>query len=84
MERRFNITVSYLAAKFKSKTELYNILTREGEIYLPPNEDLTQKLLREIMDGRKLYIKCSKVEVIKVPRYKRLQVRELLKFDFLK
>ena len=36
------------------------------------------------MDGRKLYIKCNKVEAIKVPRYKRLQVRELLKLASFK
>ena len=57
MERRDKITVSDLAAKFKSKAELYNILTREGEIYLPPKQDSTQKFLREVMRGRKLYIK---------------------------
>ena len=57
MERRDKITVSDLAAKFKSKAELYNFLTREGEIYLPPKQDSTQKFLREVMSGRKLYIK---------------------------
>ena len=80
MEERRNTTVSDLAAKFKSKIELYNFLTREGEIYLPSKQDSTQKFLREIMNGGKLCIKCNKVSVIKVPHYKGLQVRELLKF----
>ena len=80
MERRENITVNDLAAKFKSKTELYNVLTREGEIYLPPKPDSTQKFLREVMNGSKLYIKCSNVAVIKVPHYKGLNVRDLLRF----
>ena len=80
MERRDKITVSDLAAKFKSKAELYNILKREGEIYLPPKQDSTQKFLREVMSGRKLYIKWKKVAVIRVPHYKGLQVRDLLRF----
>ena len=32
------------------------------------------------MNGSKLYIKCSNVAVIKVPHYKRLNVRDLLRF----
>ena len=41
MERRENITVNDLTAKFKNKTELFNVLTREGEIYLPSKPDST-------------------------------------------
>ena len=32
------------------------------------------------MNGRKLYIKCSNVAIIKVPHYKGLNVRDLLRF----
>ena len=69
-----------MSAKFKSKSELYNVLTREGNIYLPPKQDSTQKFLRSIMLGNKLYIKCDDVAVIKVPQYKGLFVKDLLKF----
>ena len=68
------LTVNDLSVKFKSKIELYNLLTREGNIYLPPKQESTQKYLREIMLGNKLFVKWSDV-VIKVPRYKGLQVK---------
>ena len=80
MERNHNLTVNELSAKFKSKSELYNVLTREGNIYLPPKKDSTQKFLRSIMLGTKLYVKCDEVAVIKVPQYKELFVKDLLKF----
>ena len=80
MENINNLTVNDLSVKFKSKIELYNLLTREGDIYLPPNQDSTQKFLREIMLGDKLYIKCSDVNVVKVPQYKGLHVKDLLNF----
>ena len=35
------LTVNEISAKFKSKSELYNVLTREGSIYLPPKQDST-------------------------------------------
>ena len=38
MEMHSNLTVGDLSAKFKSKTELYNVLTREGDIYLHLNK----------------------------------------------
>ena len=67
MESNEDLTVSDLAAKFKSKIEIYNVLTREGNVYLPPKQHSTQKFLREIMLGTKLYIKWNEVKVIKVP-----------------
>ena len=57
MEINNELTVNDLSAKFKSKTELYNVLTREGNIYLPPKQDSTQQFLRSIMLGVKHYVK---------------------------
>ena len=54
MERRVHLTVNDLAAKFKSKSELYNLLTREGECYLPPKQYSTQKYLRDVLLGKKV------------------------------
>ena len=56
MDQVENFTVSELAVKCKSKTELYNLLAREGKIYLPPKQDSTQSYLRDIMLGEKLYL----------------------------
>ena len=57
MEMNNTLTVNDISAKFKSKIELYNLLTREGDIYLPPKQDSTQKFLKDIMLGNKLYVK---------------------------
>ena len=52
-----DLTINDLSVKFKSKTELYNVLVHEGSIYLPPKQDTTQIFLRSIMLGSKLYVK---------------------------
>ena len=41
MEASQIFTVKSLAAKCKSKTELYNLLIRNDRIYLPPKQDAT-------------------------------------------
>ena len=80
MEQQFDFTVSDLASKWRSKTELYNVLTREGDLYLPPIKDWTQKFIRSLMRGEKEYVRCSSVHVIKVPHYKGLKVRDIVNF----
>ena len=47
---------------------------------MPPKQDSTQNYLREIMLGVKLYLKLNYVIVIRVPQYKGLQVKDLLRF----
>ena len=73
-------TVPELASKCRSKTEFYNILSRDGNIYLPPSQDANQKYLRSIMTGRKNYITWDRVNVIKVPQYEGLTVKQILAF----
>ena len=80
MEQQFDFTVSDLASKWRNKTEIYNVLTRDGKLYLPQIKDCTQKFLRAIMRGEKLYIKCNDVRVITVPQYWGLKVEDILKF----
>ena len=80
MDQVENFTVSELAVKCKSKTELYNLLAREGKIYLPPKQDSTQSYLRDIMLGEKLYLNWDQIAVIKVPQYKGLRVNEIIEF----
>ena len=80
MEVSNTLTVNDIAIKWKSKTELYKVLMREGNIYLPPKQDATQKYLRALMLGKKQYIKWSEVIVVQVPQYDGLRVKDLLKF----
>ena len=49
-------TVNDLASKCRSKIEFYNILSRDGNIYLPPSQDANKKYLRSIMAGDKKYL----------------------------
>ena len=72
--------VPELASKRRSKVELFNILSRDGSIYLLPSQDANQKYLRSIMTGRKNYITWDKVNVIKVPQYEGLTVKQTRAF----
>ena len=54
MENSPIFIIKSLRAKFKSKTELCNVLIRDGKIYLPPKQDATQNYLRELIQGKKL------------------------------
>ena len=37
-------TVNDLASKFRAKSELTNVLSREGSFYLPPKRDVTRNI----------------------------------------
>ena len=80
MEQQFDFTVSDLASKWTSKTEFYNVLTREGGLYLPLIKDSTLRFIRSLMRGEKEYVKCRSIKVIQVPQYKGLTVRDIIKF----
>ena len=49
MEQADAFTVNYLASKFRAKSELINILSLEGNVYLPPKRDFTQNYLRDLL-----------------------------------
>ena len=80
MEKRASITISDIAIKARSKKEVYNVLTVEGELYLPPIADTTQKYLKEILTGKKKYLLCKDVKVAKVPHTEKLRIRDILAF----
>ena len=82
MEPIQELTVLDVAAKCRSKKELYSVLTTEGDLYLPPLADWNQNYLWGIWNGDKLYIKWSEVKVIKVPHFEGLQIKKILAFAF--
>ena len=53
MEYRQKFTLNDIGTKWKSKREIYTVLSLEGEIFLPLIADATQKYLRAIMLGDK-------------------------------
>ena len=80
IENQNEFTIYDLAKKCRSKKELYNLLIRDGSIYLPPIQDSKQKFLRSLMFGDKDYIKWDNVRVTKIPQYKGLRVKDILLF----
>ena len=80
MQQQYDFTMSDLVSKWRSKTELYNLLTCEEQLYLSPTKDCNQKFLRRIMKGEKLYVNWIDVEMIKVPQYNVFKVSDILKF----
>ena len=78
MDRVTDFSINDLAAKCRSKSEVYQILATEGGVYLPPMQDATQKYLRDLLRGHKLYIKWKEVKLVHVPQYKGLRVKEIL------
>ena len=54
MNRAKTFTVSELAVKCKSKTELYNLLAREGKMYLPPKTRRHSVIFTRHNAGRKV------------------------------
>ena len=47
------VTRSQLQGVMKSKLDIYNILTKEGQIYLPPFNECTMQFVKDIFTGKK-------------------------------
>ena len=55
-QQQFNgqqVSAQAFAAKFKSKKEIYNFLTIDGKVFLPPYENVTVYHMRDIISGAK-------------------------------
>ena len=74
------ITISEIGVKARSKKVVYMVLTVEGGLYLPPMEDASQVYLKQILTGKKKYILCKNLKVLKVPHVKKLRVNDILSF----
>ena len=51
--QNLNITAASFAAKFKSKREIYHLLTVEAKKYLPHVDTITIYFLKDIINGQK-------------------------------
>ena len=80
MENFCMMNINEVAMKSKSKKEVYDLMTTEGDIYLPPLGDTNYKFIAQIMWGYKLYLKCSEVKVCKVSHFKTFKVRDLIEY----
>ena len=50
---KITVSRSELQGRMKSKLDVYNILTKEGQLYLPPMNECSMDFIKEILGGRK-------------------------------
>ena len=48
-----NVNLNQLAIIARTKNEMYSILTKEANLYLPPQKETSIYFVREIIRGRK-------------------------------
>ena len=88
-----SITTSEFAAKFKSKREIYQLLTVDASSYLPNYDSITIYFLKDLIAGNKkckcvfflklncdLVIKNSNAIHLVDPQYKGLYFEDILQF----
>ena len=54
METNQELSIVEVSAKLQSNKELYTILTKTGNLYLPPISYANQSYLRGVYNGQKL------------------------------
>ena len=50
---KIRVSRQQLNSVMKSKLDIYTILTKEGQYYLPPLTDCTMEFIKDIMTGKK-------------------------------
>ena len=80
MQEYSEIATQQIRLKWRSKREVYNILTTEGGYYLPPLVDSNYKYISQLLVGYKMAIKWKDVKVCSIPHLKGLTIKELLEF----
>ena len=92
MEKNQAISAQAFAAKFKSKREIYQLLTVDAKAYLPPYDAVTIYFLKDLISGEKkcklsifsdhafLVVKCADIIHVFVPAYEGLGLKEIAEF----
>jgi hypothetical protein len=52
-QRKIQVTRSELQSKVKSKLDLFNVLTKEGQVYLPPFNECSMDFIKDLLCGKK-------------------------------
>ena len=71
-EERIKVTKSQLSGVMKSKLNIYTILTRELQFYLPPLNECPMDFISDLMLGRKQMLKTSMIRMVNVPGFREL------------
>jgi len=51
--QKIQVSRSSLKSVMKSKLDVYNILSKEGQFYLPPINECTMDFIKDILTGKK-------------------------------
>ena len=71
------VSRSQLKSVMKSKLDIYNILTKEGQLYLPQINECPIEFINAITNGRKKVFKNSEVKIIDVPFFEELSAKNI-------
>jgi hypothetical protein len=71
-EERIKVTKSQLSGVMKSKLDIYTILTRELQFYLPPIHECPMDFISDLMLGKKKMLKTSMIRMVNVPGFREL------------
>jgi len=69
-----------VAAKFRSKKEIYFFLTLDVKAYLPHHTTVTIYFLKDLIAGTKKTIPADDIKHLAIPQYESLSVKEIRKF----
>jgi hypothetical protein len=56
----------------KSKLDIYNILAKEGQLYLPPYNECPMTFIKDVMTGKKKVFSRAQIRMIDVPYFDEL------------
>ena len=85
------VNVNAFSAKYRSKREIYSFLTVDGEVYMPPFENVTVYFCKAIVEGTKkcsstynlltfLVVSLHAVRHLSAPQYDNLSMEKILDF----
>ena len=61
------VSVSEFGSKFQTKTEAYNFVVQEMKAYCPPKDVVSAFHLKDMISGKKGYIKGADIKHLTVP-----------------
>ena len=62
-----SISSKEFSSKYRSKREIYNFLAGEVGIFLPPYDNVTIYVLKELMSGKKKMLRTTMIRTVHVP-----------------
>jgi hypothetical protein len=79
MERK-SLNLLELESKAKSKAEIYQLITCEGELFLPPYKYCSIDFIADVVEGKKKVLSNGDVIVRPLPYVKGLRTYDLIPF----